>query len=948
MKQDADNKMNRTQLFRPDLRAGWSLILAFGLVLIFGPVVSAQTSAKTPSRIKAEMSRQGDSTHLEFSGVETWNYNLEPQKDGRVLLRINAMDDQSMGELKSWSDSLVPKVDVKTDGPDGQYIVEFQTGGAEVEVFDYQTDQPSRLILDFYKKIEAVAEVQPKAPAVQKKAKRSPASSAAKNMAQSDGAYQKVDRKPAGTEFIEVKEETEEGKPKADTSKQVGVFDAGDPSFDRFRIKDYQIREDAIIQSRQNIYIKFPMLKLPSSRLDIIDQEAPEYVIKPKDSKENKEARFLLTLAERKRDAAFLKSFKYFTETYPTSVYEEILRNVAADVYYRRWQNTKALEDYDLVKDQYKRLDARFPKSPLGERNAQRLAYMDLDRGDGMATIQSFEDFLKKYPDSAESDFARRAIAEGYLLIRKYEDALRTYEGLRDSKDPQLAVEAHYRLGDVHLAKEDYPKAIEAYKAALKTYPEFEKVFPNALYNLAESQFWMGNYKESLENYARYTESFPKHEHGSYSLTRIGELLEILGADRSQVMGAFLESYFRYRSSQGAEIARIRLLSQRMKGMKDKELKDAMSEMGQIARNSKLPKMSEFVTLMTADGLYRRNENEKAIDYLISYYQKNPTSVNQEFFRQRILRNMSEILRSRVAKEQFLPALQFQSSYANTWLKNNGRIDIPYFIGRAYEQAGVLPEAKNYYGAVLTQLQQIKGKAEEKERKVVEHLPEIEAVQLRLASLDVANRKYQEAFDRLTEITRTEALTDAEQIERVQLAAKVYEEKGEIEKAKIFVRNLIGAWKGNSSLLPPVYLKLAELEDRTGNTQASLDALNQIPVKSTEEQPVPTDVLAKSLELKGDLLVKLKKPLAAVEIYMDLLAQFEADRPLGSVRYKAGQILFQRGDLRGAEKVWAPLDEKSAGVYKKLAKEQIEHAQFKDDYKRYIDRIPAMEKMKQE
>ena len=43
-------------------------------------------------------------------------------------------------------------------------------------------------------------------------------------------------------------------------------------------------------------------------------------------------------------------------------------------------------------------------------------------------------------------------------------------------------------------------------------------------------------------------------------------------------MGAYLESNFRYQGSGGAAVARIRILTSRMKSMKEKELAHSLNE----------------------------------------------------------------------------------------------------------------------------------------------------------------------------------------------------------------------------------------------------------------------------------------------------------------------------------------------------------------------------------
>ena len=61
------------------------------------------------------------------------------------------------------------------------------------------------------------------------------------------------------------------------------------------------------------------------------------------------------------------------------------------------------------------------------------------------------------------------------------------------------------------------------------------------------------------------------------------------------------------------------------------------------------------------------------------------------------------------------------------------------------------------------------------------------------------------------------------------------------------------------------------------------------------------------LEMKGEIQIAKGKHADAIETYRRLLTDFEGKRPLGSLRYKLGQLLFDAGDLKGAETTWNQL-----------------------------------------
>ena len=689
------------------------------------------------------------------------------------------------------------------------------------------------------------------------------------------------------------------------------------------------------------------MLDMPASELSHLIENSPEYAIRPREDEENKRARFLLTLFLKDRKASFLKTFDFFTRKYPDTIYDEIVRNMAAEVHFRLFQETGNSHHFKKAKAEYEYLVAKYPDSPLSERTELFLGYADLERGDAIGALQTFKHFIETKPGSSEREKVQRALGVAFLLLKKYSDASRVFKELeKTSRDKKMSREATYRLGDVEFSRRDYAKAIKLYHAALKDHKEFEQVFPNAHYNLAESYFWTGKYKKSLDHYLRFLKTFPAHEHGGYAITRIGELMEIMGVDQSRVMGAFLESYFRFKESPGAGVARVRMLSQRMKGMKENELKKSVQEMEEIAKNSTLPRMAEFVTLMAADGYHRRGDYGEALEFLIGYYRQHPSSSSLGFFHKRILRNITDDLKSQIDQGDFMKVLATFSEHSATWLKNPDRKDVPYFLGQAYEQAGVFGEAEKIYGQLVKDLKTIKGSKEDRERRVNEHIPTFDEIQVRLAAVAMKQRHYTAAHQHLSQVEKPDRLSPKLQVEWVENLAQVAEEKGQTKEAIKHLLSLTNTWQEKTHLLPPIYLRLAEMQIHSKQYSDAENSLNVLKTMKANKVEINENIWAKAMEKRADVLLRQGKSVAAVEAYLEMLDEFEKKRPLSYVRYKVGAILYEKGDLRGAEKIWSSLNTESGQMYRKLADERLAQAQWQDDYKKYINRIPAMSGVK--
>ena len=914
----------------------FKILILMALVLGSSPVFGQAVVGK--------INRIGDATHLEFKGRKNWNYDVN-RKDGSIRVVVPAFDELTEVNLRTWVGPYIDSVKIDKTGPDNRYIVNFKLTGQNVEVFDYLTDDPSRLILDFYRqvkpkkkepaKVAGVAKELPEKKSTHKKVNKSKKKKDLKFGAR----YKKLDRNPAGGELINDSSAKEKFVAAEDQYPRRGIFDAGDPEYKRFKLKDYQIKENAIIASKQNIYLKFPLLEIPFSRFKEVYNDRPEYEIIKRDSKQNEEARLLLTLYQRKRYGAFMKVYKYYVKKYKQTPYDEILHNLAAEMHIDRFLETKDPVDLDRFQSLYKMLNERFADSPLLERNRLLLAYSALLAKQPADALQLLQEFRRQYPKSKELDYVRLATAEAYTLLRKPKDASKILFALeKNHLDKARGIEAAYRLGDVSAIFENYKEAQKRYKRAMKTYPEFKKLFPNASHNLAEAEFWTKDYKKSLGSFVEFLKIFPHHEHGGYAITRIGELLEILGADKRQVMGAFIEGYFRYPNNPGAGVARIRMLSQGLKGMKEKEKGLAVKEIRDIEKVSPLDRMDEFASLMISEGLSKRGEYREALDGLLTYFQKNPTKANMEVFKGRILRNISSVLKTETDRQNFMEALNFYGNYSTTWLKNSGRIDTDYFKSLAYEQAGVFDEAEKGYEKIAKKLSKLSGTKEERRRKVYEYMPGKDEVALRKAAVSFEQKNYQKAYRSLASIKKP--LPGEQEIERVKIGADVAIATGDNKQAVVYLKRLVDNWKGKPELLAAPYLKLGQLYLDLKKYEEADRAITYIENMKSNAK-ISDDVWADTLELKAKYQVARGQKLAAVQTYVQLLDEFENQRPLESIRYRAGLLLFEEGDSRGAERLWSTLKAESSDFYKKLANEKLSQLEWDESYKKYLDRIPA-------
>lgn len=918
-----------------------SAVVLTMLFYIFSPV------SVFAAPVKASLVYGGDTVHLELEGREQWDYNVERKDQGPksfVQITVPAINEKNISSLKSFTSPIVKSVAVDAKGPDGNFVLTFELVGKNVDTFDYLTEKPSRLIIDFFKNSQ---NAEPKKVATKlppKKVAKADEAEEEDVPAELPGAEL---RKPANDVLIVNPQGGVEVALNEKADSQAGIYDGADPSYGRFSIKDYEVKDDAIIASRENVYVDFPMLKKASPYLPQLASRKPVYEITPKDSDENKQARLLQTLFENKRYHVFLKTLDWFLKKYPNSEYDEIVRFMWADTLFALWMEKRDPNDFDLAMLRYRQAIEKYPQSALVERTLMLMGFATLDRGDYLGTLRQFQNHIRNRPDSPNKDIARLAVAEAFVKINKYDDAIKQLDEIeRNASLDKYKVEAQFNKGDTHYLKKDYRSAVEAYQAALKKNPEAASEYPNALYNQAASYFWLGNYRQSLDTYRMFLEKFPSDPHAGFAMTRIGELLEILGADKPKVVGAYLETYFRYGETPSSVVGRLRLLSSRMNTMKPKEVEKAIKDIGDLAEKSDLPKIGQFATLMIAEGRSKRKEYDKAIDLLVKYYQANPTSSDTELLSARIIKNINEQLTDLVDQGKFIEALKLHNKYADNWLKSSDRIDTKYNVARAYEQSGVLNEAEKLYKDTLNRIYSLKGTSGAKERNIFEKLPSTDELNLRLAAIEYQTGKFAQSYESLKKIEKPVALNGKDQIERVQLFANLLEKRGDDQTAIRYLTELLKEWSGIPHLVAEPYLQLAQLEQKMGKFDDAVKSLQHVDQLMTDSEKVDPGTHAKALEMLGNLQLEKKTPDKAVATYEKLLAKYENKRPLGSIRYKVGELYFQKGEIQKAAEVWNELQKPKTEFWYKLAQEQLKNSEFKNEYKKYIQRIPAMSERK--
>lgn len=919
-------------------------------VIVTFLVSSISFSNPESAPVNSRISYQDETIHLEFSGRKDWDYNVE-KKDKKgggsaVEITLDALDQKSLSEIKNFKADWVKKVTVDANGPDKKTKITLDLA-TDLDVFDYLMEAPSRLVVDLFPNSKKAKTKETKSADTAETQK--PKQQAAKTTAAKE--TKAGTRNPATADFLEIEKSglMNISDKKVFENKLAGIFDGADPFYERFSLKDYEIKEASILKSKENYYIPFPNHVLPVADWARIRNAETLFEIMPNDQKDNKHARLLQTLFRNERDQVFLKTYDWFMEKYPESEYKDIIHNMSIQVHLRQWQNEKSANHYDLATQKMKEIVQKNPEHAMAEKYSLLLGILAFEKKDFFNSLRSFQNHTKNAlwnkKGSFSNDLAQLGVALSFQGLNQFEEAVKAYDDLQKSSIfEEMKAEAAYRKGDVKLAERSYDKAVQLYSDAISKTPGFQNNFPNAYYNKAQSLFLQDKFRDSLDAYRDFIKKFPQDKLTPFAMTRVGELLDILGADKNKVLGAYLETYFRNGDNPSAVVARLRILSSKMKGMKPKEVAATVNEILDLAKKSDLAGIEPFSKVLIAEGYTERQDYDEALNLLIDYYRNNPTTVDKELFSKRIFSNIYSKIAKRVTENNFLDALKIYTDYYDTWLKNSNRLDVKYQIGKAYEQGGVYKPAINYYTEVLNKLLAAKGTAAGKELSIKEDLPSESELYLRLAQAESQNKNYSKAFDYLKQIKPADTLTEKEQIERIILASDLHDKKGDVDRAILYLTELLKYWKGQPEYVAEPYYVLSQYEQKKGMRKEALESLKRVDTLMTDTGLVDKTLHKKSLEQIAKIYDSENDFAQAISWYDKLLTQYEPTFPLESTRFRLGKLYFDRGQLQKAQDVWGQFKGKESESWKKMAQEQVSSSEWKADYKKYLDRIPAMEK----
>lgn len=891
------------------------------------------------TRIFTQVKSQGDTLNFEIGGRKNWDYDLKRVKEQgktKILLAVKGLSSDDIKKIKNVNNNpFVSQIKASSSPVDGQYQIEFVLKSDQVEAFDYLTDAPSKLIVDFYFNGEPVA-LSPEEN-TQKTSKAKKSKTVAKNSVMSNKS-----RAPANNDYYNLQDFSGNGDQNPPLNLQANLFDESNEKLSRFRLTSQELKSAPTLKPLFDYYLWFPVVDQGFSFWNKMKINLPGYEIQPKKTEENKQARLIKTLFDKNRPLVLKQTTDWFEKKYPESEYLEAAYGMTGDAFFKKWNESKSNEDLDIAQEYYKKLIEKFPTSALAERTSLARGFLDLDRKDYLNALRKFKIHSEnqQYKNNLSQLYAQAGEADALAKLSKYNDAIKILNEIETkSTDSALKAEISFKVADYLMMDGRYADAKKQYNDTITKYPALAKNFPSAIFNKMESSFRLKNHIEAYQSALDFVDQYPRHEFAPYALTRLGEVLEIMSSAPEKAVGAYLETQFRYGESPKTIVARLHLLSLRMKGMKEIELKKTLEKMNELAAKSELENIQQFKAAMIADGFSRREEYGKAIDALAKFYQENPHVKNTEQVVNRIKRSIYDSIRVQSEKGNHKSVLELTKKYADSWIRNDRRIDNTYYVGKAYQAAGAFQPALKEFTTVLDRLSGLQTNANAQVIQSSENLPKQEQVYLSIAQVQNQLNDSAAALQSIEKIKQPELLTQAEQISRVDVASQLYEKKGDFKSAVRYLHEVVRTWGDSPDLVMDSAVRLAHLQAKLNEPDKAISLLQKL-----SEKPMERSSEIKLNKAISEIALSANKAEPAIEALAYLIednSKSQEQKNLAEEKFKLGDLYFKQGDLKNARNAWTSFNDSDDQFWKKLAADKLNGHEWQGEYKKYLKRIPA-------
>jgi len=894
--------------------------------------------------VELEIKQKKSGYSFQFSGRDSWDYKVE-LKGRELRIQIPKLSESSVKKLNQIAVESIKLVKIETDQSSSADVLILLVG-ENTDYFDYILQKPSRLVIDVYSK---------NAFAKNNNANQIVTSNqVSKNKSENN----RVQRSPSNSDRLQINNENGPLELDLDVKKSpaMGLFDASDKAFSRFKIPISEIEPNPILKYHLGNFIDYPFLDERLSILQLMKENMPEYKISdthdgiPLREKERDHAKLLVTLFNKNRNFTFFRTAAWFEKTYPRSHFEEIVRAMWADTHYKIYLSDpiKNRKHLDLAKSRYEELIEKFPQSELVARLHIFMGYSCIEDKDYISALRWFQRFINRFPDSQVLDVARLGVIRSLVGANQAAEAKAEIESVKQTTcatKVDCRVKADLLLADISILKKDWNEAETVFASISQSYSLDQINEERYFYNYAAVLFAQMKFLKALDMYLEFITRYPNDSFAGYALTRIGEIIDINSTNPNRALGAYLEANFRYGTQPGstALFARIRVLEKQLPNLYGRARQVAIDEIADLAKKAKLPMAEDFGNFIISEKLADVKAFDEALKYLISNYRERPTHPLSRIYLSKIQDIQSYKIKD-LSQKNPIEALKYHELMQVDWLKRVKRVDVSFSIAESFWQLGDFKSAERYYTESLQLLDRFKKDSVEDQVKYIRQNPPNSAeILLKIADAQKNQGKWISVARTLEELDKREIqLSHSQKIARASLMSQVLNEKGQIEYSLRYLRDMRKLASETASRSAELLFKELEALKKGQDHKSILELWPEI-----EAVCIDIDLKNSCYQAGRDVLISQKKLLSQDE-YQAKLTQF-IDRyhdhyNIDDLRYELGQLLLRQKNIQQAEKVWSQFKNPNSG-WAQLAKSDLEGVKFDQTYNSYFKKIPSLSRV---
>lgn len=231
---------------------------------------------------------------------------------------------------------------------------------------------------------------------------------------------------------------------------------------------------------------------------------------------------------------------------------------------------------------------------------------------------------------------------------------------------------------------------------------------------------------------------------------------------------------------------------------------------------------------------------------------------------------------------------------------------------------------------------------------MTQYLPTFDALHLKIAKAQFDNGAPQQSYQYLQKIEKPLGLSQFEQVDRVYLASQLSEKKGDLPTAIRYLSELSQHWSGQDELLIPTLLRLGDLYKQINQIDKAVETFEKCRKIVVANPNSSEKHVVQLLNSYAHLLTDNKKQGEAISMMSEVISKFENKYKLNQEKFYLGNLYFEKGEIKNAERAWSRLEDEGTNLWKRLSQDKLRQSAWDVEYRKHLKRIPAMSQVEEQ